>query len=619
MFNNSKGIKLKKTSVYMFAAVFAVSAALFIVKTPVKGLAAPVLSGDTADGDNSGNTGFLEPIDISSEGIRDAYVSPDEFFENGNENDLYESFYETEAGEEGISAEAAAAVLTADSAADIIIGELKNRSSDFYVDIAPGTDPSQSDIDYIIPLVFRDGPDTAEDEGDYLYWNMRSYRYTRMTRGDGMVRFVFSFKYNDSKEMNDYVAYYTAIFCEQYGLNSDLLTDQEKIKAVYDYLAANVSYDKAHYALWDDYPVMFTAYGALHDKTALCQGYSLALYRILRRAGIPVRVISGYGNNESHGWNIVGLGGKYYNIDVTWDATLVQDYRSDYNYFLKNETDFSNHTRDARFSTAEFYQQHPMAEISYPMPKDKNAQVLSVPADAAVAEPSFALSAVRESNSRVTLSWDFVTGGSRYDIYNSVAGREFNYIGSSYGNTATLELRLPAGGEMQFFVNAVNALNSSAGRSTTAVISCGEILPAKGEGFAYDGGTYKITKAAGGNITASVTGYDKSAVRVILREEVPYDGHMVKVTGIDKNAFSGMKKLSTVTIPATVTSIGANAFKGCKKLSNIDIKGKKLKSVGKNCFKGCKKKLNLGCVKKKKKKYTELFKKGGASSVKYAG
>ena len=94
-------------------------------------------------------------------------------------------------------------------------------------------------------------------------------------------------------------------------------------------------------------------------------------------------------------------------------------------------------------------------------------------------------------------------------------------------------------------------------------------------------------------------------------------GVVYKVTGIAKNALKGNKKLTAVTIPATVTTIGANAFSGDKNLKTVKIKSAALKSVGKNAFKGISKKAVIKVPKKQKKAYQKLLqKKGQPSTVK---
>ncbi len=90
-------------------------------------------------------------------------------------------------------------------------------------------------------------------------------------------------------------------------------------------------------------------------------------YKMFTEAGIPCRIITGTGNKDSHGWNIVKLDGKWYNIDCTWDdpVTLKGKNMVLYDYFLKSDEDFKGHERDEEFRNLEFYGEYIMGEVSY--------------------------------------------------------------------------------------------------------------------------------------------------------------------------------------------------------------------------------------------------------------
>ncbi|MCD8314100.1 MAG: InlB B-repeat-containing protein, partial [Firmicutes bacterium] len=136
-------------------------------------------------------------------------------------------------------------------------------------------------------------------------------------------------------------------------------TDYEKISAIYDYICENVTYD--YDGLNNDSDVLkYTAYGALIEGSAVCQGYSTLFYRMLMESGISSRVIAGVSYGDNHAWNIALLGGYYYNLDSTWDAGV-----SSYKYFLKCDANFSNHTRNSEYLTSAFYSLYPMASSDY--------------------------------------------------------------------------------------------------------------------------------------------------------------------------------------------------------------------------------------------------------------
>lgn len=119
-----------------------------------------------------------------------------------------------------------------------------------------------------------------------------------------------------------------------------------------------------------------------------------------------------------------------------------------------------------------------------------------------------------------------------------------------------------------------------------------------------------------------VTSIDKKTVKltkakdiktVKIPNEVTLDGFKCTVTAVGSKAFSGCKKLKTVTIGSNVTSIEANAFFNCKKLTKVNV-GKKLNKVHKKAFKKCQtKKISVKLPKnlKKNKKLKKQFTKAG--------
>ena len=141
-------------------------------------------------------------------------------------------------------------------------------------------------------------------------------------------------------------------------------TDYEKVSAIYDYVCDNVSYDVVHKDK-DEQHAKTTAYAALRYRTAVCQGYAVLLYRLLKEVGVDVRVITGTATHDAvedfHAWNLVCVDGVYYNVDATWDAEFDTG-----DYFLKSDETFSkDHVRDTEFDTENFNMSYPMAEYDY--------------------------------------------------------------------------------------------------------------------------------------------------------------------------------------------------------------------------------------------------------------
>ncbi len=98
------------------------------------------------------------------------------------------------------------------------------------------------------------------------------------------------------------------------------MTEEEKIKALYDYIAGNVAYDFRYYSDRENMPYESTvAIGALRDHLAICGGYAQAFEMLLDSIGVENYTVSGIYRNEYHMWNYVVLDGVGYYCDPTSD------------------------------------------------------------------------------------------------------------------------------------------------------------------------------------------------------------------------------------------------------------------------------------------------------------
>ena len=146
---------------------------------------------------------------------------------------------------------------------------------------------------------------------------------------------------------------------EDSGMDFDTMSDYQKICWAYDYITANVEYDYTH--LNDDaYLLKYSAYAALLNGTAVCQGYSNLFYLMMQRLGVDCRIITGIGSGGAHAWNIVRIGTKYYNCDATWDAGL-----TDFAWFLRGSKTFDDHAPDSEFLSNTFTASYPISVKDY--------------------------------------------------------------------------------------------------------------------------------------------------------------------------------------------------------------------------------------------------------------
>ncbi len=93
------------------------------------------------------------------------------------------------------------------------------------------------------------------------------------------------------------------------------LSDYDKIIAIREYINSHVTYQGSYDAL------KHTAYSALCQGEATCQGASLLYYRMLREVGILNRILMGV-DAGAHTYNLILLDGKYYYSDVMTSDVL---------------------------------------------------------------------------------------------------------------------------------------------------------------------------------------------------------------------------------------------------------------------------------------------------------
>ena len=200
-------------------------------------------------------------------------------------------------------------------------------------------------------------------QGDYLRWAWQSYKASCGGFYDKDAKLYYA-------ELILKITYYTTKAQEEElttevnrVINSFQFTSKttstQKVKTIYEYITQNVRYDYKN--LYDDsYTLKFSAYAALINKTAVCQGYALLFYRMAETVGVDTRVIVGKGNGGDHAWNISKLGDYYYYLDPTWD-----EGQTNFLYFLCGSEDFPDHVYDGTVHTGDFFKQYPIAKTHY--------------------------------------------------------------------------------------------------------------------------------------------------------------------------------------------------------------------------------------------------------------
>ena len=254
---------------------------------------------------------------------------------------------------------------TGDEAAAALRQAMKERRSSVTIGIIGKTD--QEGLKQVIgALLDRAVKHTGvPDEGDYINYQYATYKGAAQTTHAGVspaIKVEYTFTYYDSGEQEKEVNEKVAGIID--SLDLERKTDYEKLAAIYDYICSNTDYEPAE----DENDPRRTAYGALINGKAVCQGYSTALYRLLLEAGIDNRIVFGKGvqageAERAHTWNIVDLYGKYYYVDITWD-----DSTNKRGYFLRPAgSGFEEeHIADEEYPDNYFTEKYPITTEPFP-------------------------------------------------------------------------------------------------------------------------------------------------------------------------------------------------------------------------------------------------------------
>ncbi len=247
----------------------------------------------------------------------------------------------------------ASVMTTVDSVADYVREQMVVRDESITVVIPYTLYTSVSDFDDVVfDKVLAHTEECSGQEGDALYW---AWKGRKLSGGGSYEEFelTWTMTYYTTAAQEEQLTEKVDSIMNEFDFTAST-SEYDKIKAIHDYICDATDYDKTY--------TKYSAYDALCTGSAVCQGYAVACYRLCKEADISVRLVAGIGNGGAHGWNIVKIGNVYYNVDCTWDGQSATTYDT---WFLLNETDFVDHTRDAEYATDEFYATYPMAQYSW--------------------------------------------------------------------------------------------------------------------------------------------------------------------------------------------------------------------------------------------------------------
>lgn len=175
------------------------------------------------------------------------------------------------------------------------------------------------DLKNVFEAVYNDHPE--------LFWLETSYACKYLKNGQ-CIEITLQY-YQIAEDLEEAKKQFKTAAQEILGGAERLADDAEKERYVHDALIDKVDYH-AQTAMGQ------SAYSALVSGRSVCAGYARAFQYLMMELDIPCYYCAGY-SGEDHAWNIVKLGDRYYNVDVTWDDTNPATL----DYFNKTDLDYA--------------------------------------------------------------------------------------------------------------------------------------------------------------------------------------------------------------------------------------------------------------------------------------
>ena len=124
--------------------------------------------------------------------------------------------------------------------------------------------------------------------------------------------------YLDTTKIKKNVTKYDEIAATANSIVSGCNSDEEKVRAIHDWICTNVAYDNRNIQGGADVSPSYV----YTFKRGVCQGYSWLANVMFKSIGIPVMNVVGDVKNSGyeHMWNLIYYGNSWHIFDFTWDS-----------------------------------------------------------------------------------------------------------------------------------------------------------------------------------------------------------------------------------------------------------------------------------------------------------
>lgn len=183
------------------------------------------------------------------------------------------------------------------------------------------------------PQVYRSAIFTNPD---IFYVDAATFNYDHDK--NKIIYYVYPEYIVNKKEISDYIDKFDKAVNDFLKEVDNRQSDLEKALTIHDKIICDCEYTSGE-------GIVYTAYGALVNGEAVCEGYARAYSYLLYKAGISNKCIDN--GSEYHCWNLVHLGKNWYHVDLTDDDPMPDTcgYVS-HEYFLISDTKLNSYKSD---------------------------------------------------------------------------------------------------------------------------------------------------------------------------------------------------------------------------------------------------------------------------------
>lgn len=202
------------------------------------------------------------------------------------------------------------------------------------------TQTDSSKIGSVMRALFNDHPE--------LFWLNTAFTYSY--EADGTVTEV-ALSYNElCAEYDTAVRRFEQAVTDiaKEIAREEITAPEAKERYVHDHLIQYAEYKT-------EAPCSQSAYSALVLGESVCAGYARAFQVVLTELGLSCYYCTGTADGVVHAWNIVDIGGIYYNVDVAWDDPMGNEAGILYDTYFNlsdEEMELQRHIRDAESMAA---------------------------------------------------------------------------------------------------------------------------------------------------------------------------------------------------------------------------------------------------------------------------